>query len=239
MSKNSKNKKYIIVSFGRYYSYNNGGFKEYQWRATYYTKEQLINRLALNNVYSKPGTSIMDRRVSKLFDKNSISNEAKTLLSNVECDRIYYIGYLRQDDDICNVSLDSMSAAIKEKETEVRKSLEARRKRAQANKRSESYTFRKDPVPRTGICYHGYGYYRAPKIHRLMVQSSIPEYKEFRKGNERKENLPTWDDRVRHIDKSWKTSYKCKRQWQKHMRKHAYTSYCDRKAYNMEWERVG
>ena len=234
MSKSSKKKKYVIVSFGRYYSYNNGGFKEYQWRATYYTKEQLINRLAINNVYSKPGTSIMDRRVSKLFDKNSISNEAKTLLSNVECDRIYYIGYLRQDDDICNVSLDSMSAAIKEKETEVRKSLEARRKRAQANKRSESYTFRKDPVPRTGICYHGYEYYRAPKIHRLMVQSSIPEYKDFRKGNERAENLPTWDDRVRHIDKSWKTSCKIRRQWQKHVRKHVDTINYNKRHFNVD-----
>lgn len=44
--------------------------------------------------------------------------------------------------------------------------------------------------------------------------------------------LPTvWDEKPRHTDKSWKTSYKIKKQYMKHLDKHIDTMKVDRENY--------
>ena len=77
------------------------------------------------------------------------------------------------------------------------------------------FEFRRGPVP--NIChyrYHRGTYYRIPKLKNVKTanNSCDDETKIFEKSKYRTKNLPVWDDRVRHNNKSWKTQYKVKKQ---------------------------
>ena len=77
-----------------------------------------------------------------------------------------------------------------------------------------SFRFRIDPVPRTGKRVYKY-------CRQINNQKSV--LREKAAGYIRKkyyEDFPfVWDDRMRSYDRSWKSSCKCRHQWQKHKRK--------------------
>lgn len=75
--------------------------------------------------------------------------------------------------------------------------------------------FRKGPVPgtRKSRCHRG-SYYRNPSVMNAKRDAAITEYKEYIRPSRRVINLPDpWDEYPRHIDKSWKTNSKKKKQW--------------------------
>ena len=118
------------------------------------------------------------------------------------------------------------------------------------NKKSfvQTYEFRKNPIPHSGKwIYHQPWYFGANKfvhcgrfydiknfeidreeLDELGIDYYIPQQK-------KKERKPDFEYgwTVRHVDKSWKTSFKCKKQWMKH--KKGCKPY-DKRQYDMEYE---
>jgi hypothetical protein len=86
------------------------------------------------------------------------------------------------------------------------------------NRKQKQYHYRKEPVPGVYKRGHFSTYYRLPKLGNVARQNS--EYAEFEKPKYRSVNLPVWDDRPRHLDRSWKSSCHIKRQYMKHKGKH-------------------
>ena len=71
------------------------------------------------------------------------------------------------------------------------------------------YFFRASAVPHTGKC--GWGHYTCPTQlgRHLREDVTRPRLKLC--------PYDTWDGPDRHRDRSWKTSFKCKHQWEKHL----------------------
>jgi hypothetical protein len=89
------------------------------------------------------------------------------------------------------------------------------------------YNFRCDPVP--GISHKTYkfcNWYRLPKLGRIRRLNASVEEKDLAVAKYKYKNLPEWDDRPRHVDKSWKTSCKIRKQWMKHYDRHIDTIKC-------------
>ena len=74
--------------------------------------------------------------------------------------------------------------------------------------------FRRDPIPYTGAKYRGH-YYRRPKSMNEKRKAADVEYKQYVKPKRNVRNLPdAWDDeKVRHIEKCWKSQSKKRKQW--------------------------
>lgn len=83
------------------------------------------------------------------------------------------------------------------------------------------YVFRRGPVPGTGR--HRYKYYHSCRnIHYGQMVRAIhhPDYQEFGRKKKNKEiNLISYDYPIRQYDKSWKSSCKCRKQWEKNLDK--------------------
>ena len=73
--------------------------------------------------------------------------------------------------------------------------------------------FRRDPIPYTGAKYRGH-YYRRPKSMNEKRKAADVEYKQYVKPKRNVRNLPdAWDDeKVRHIEKCWKSQSKMRKQ---------------------------
>lgn len=85
--------------------------------------------------------------------------------------------------------------------------------------KSRDSGFRRDPVSWTGH-HHRWCGERGPKLKNRML-SNIDAETGYVYGSKYKiENLDLWDGRGRYHDKSWKTSTKCRKQWEKHLDKH-------------------
>lgn len=93
--------------------------------------------------------------------------------------------------------------------------------------KAPTYKFRQDPVAYCGKSFvlRLSCYYRQPKfgmVKRLNCGHGKYGYDEedcFQTNKYKEQHLPCWDDRPRHIDRCWKTSFKVKKQWEKHTRK--------------------
>jgi hypothetical protein len=97
------------------------------------------------------------------------------------------------------------------------------------------YSFRNEPVPYVHkYHYHFHNYYRSLHLGRARKQQSIPEYAEYVNTSYKYKNLPQWDDRPRHLDRSWKTSYKIEKQWMKHCKKHIETDRFNKRTYSID-----
>ncbi|MBO5388908.1 MAG: hypothetical protein J6A59_12355 [Lachnospiraceae bacterium] len=221
MSKNNKTKNYILFTLGWSYSDNS-----YKWTPTYYSWSGLIHRIAQSEVYGvNPILANLSSDMSETSCKKTVEVH-KLYCSNKEyvytrhhnlyyickvCDnKMYDIDYIKAVNDI-TLEIKRITT-IKERKAKAR----------EADARSNRYEFRREAVP--GIhnykSYHRGTWYRRPKLGRVKREAEIVEYKEFRKPKDRAVNLPLWDDKARCNDKSWKTSYKVKKQWQKHKNNH-------------------
>lgn len=75
--------------------------------------------------------------------------------------------------------------------------------------------FRNGSVPGVSKSHeHRGSYYRIPSIMNAKRDAANPENKDYIRPCRRVINLPDpWDDYPRHIDKSWKTNSKKRKQW--------------------------
>ncbi len=92
--------------------------------------------------------------------------------------------------------------------------------------KESAYKFRQEPVPYCGRRHRYIDYFRQPKlgmVRRLNCEPGKYGYdcEDYFSVNKYKEQyLPWgWDDRERHLDRCWKTSFKVKKQWEKHAHK--------------------
>lgn len=74
---------------------------------------------------------------------------------------------------------------------------------------SQHYKYREDPVPHI----HNYNNYHCPSNgHRAQLAKT-----EGLRPKSRIASADLWDSKYPHSDRNWKSSFKCKHQWEKHM----------------------
>lgn len=195
-------RKFIIASLQRRYD------GTYHWVFTYYTRNELISRIARQ-------PDILDH-----LSKDMSETELKSKL-------VYYIGKIKNK-SIIKIDLFKLVDDINLKIELVQKKRDIRRlKYSYKDRQRESYTFRRDPVPyihNYNNCHRG-SYYRIPQLRSQREYNSYNdidiEYQSYIRPKTKIQDLPKWsDDIVRHSDKSWKTSCKVKKQYMKHLDKH-------------------
>lgn len=200
----------------------------FKWDPVWYTKNELIYKIA---------------RFTKSDGSNAILDNLSLDMSETECkytytksssrfldgyynyQHIYYIAK-EKGNKIIRIDESSLMAEINEKNIVINKKSETRKKEY-VHKRTlnDNYKFRKGPVP--GIhnynnCHRG-DTYRHP-ITTKSIRNSIYRDEKYNFVDTKAKNLPkVYDDLIRHKDKCWKTSFKCKKQWQKHQKRHIYT----------------
>lgn len=239
MTKSNKNRNYVLYTLCM--NYITG---EFQWTPTYYTRGALIHRIAITEV--NKGTleteSILDNLSVDMHETRCSYTVRKSGLSDITGEISYYRSYTRKY-YICKINKNSLTHITyddikNDLELEIVKIIKYKEKRAKAiearYKQRES-KFREEPVPYTHKRVHR-GCYRHPQLYRTKYTEECVEYKEFSKPKNRYKNLPVWDDRIRYTDKSWKTSCKIRKQWQKHVRKHVDTIDCNKRVYDLDYE---
>lgn len=78
------------------------------------------------------------------------------------------------------------------------------------------YTFRRGPVPGTGVCYHSFSL-RHPKTYNEKRLNATPEYKDYIRTKRKPNYLPdVYDDIFIRPEKSWKDKTKSRKSWAKH-----------------------
>lgn len=190
--------------------------KVYVWRTDYMTREMFIHRLAINSIYAKD-SSILAKRLS------GFSNVELDMILNKSIGYDYhksgYILVTKIKDVISEVDIDSMEAEIEAERLRILEHKARVKAKIAAEQRSQKSEFRRGPVAYTSHTKFS-KYFRNPRLGRVKRQGSIVEYKEFMTPDMGYKNLPCFDDRKRHYDKSWKSSYKVKKQWMKHQDRH-------------------
>ena len=219
MSKNNKIRNYVLFTLG--WSYTDKGYK---WTPIYYSWNGLVHRIAQSEVYGNhPIIKNLSVDMNETFCRTNI--EIGRLRGTGEeyiytkCHRVYYICKL-YNGKMYEVDYDKLSIDISMEYERLIRIKEKKAKAIAAEHRSNKYRFRRGPVPTIhnyNSCHRG-DYYRIPKLGSVRRSSEIVEYKEFVKPKDRCVNLPVWDDRIRHNDKCWKTSYKVRKQWEKNLK---------------------
>lgn len=135
-----------------------------------------------------------------------------------------YIITKENHDEVTILTADDLRADVK-KQIKVIEAEEAKRaeKRAYEKRLRNSYEFRQGSVP----FVHKRRWVRGSWLRHPATSNSkrnnlyYDEYTEKNFSDVRIRNLPSaYDDLCRHNDKSWKTSCKVRKQWQKHDKKH-------------------
>lgn len=210
----------------------------FKWYATKYTRTGLSHRIAIS---IRNGHSIIDsdnfsEDMSEISISGVVIRSSNSLFGYyTDWNYIYAIrnpsGQLLKLAETAEFKEDIKSELLK-----IEKQRAKIQKEREYREKSEAYKFRYDPVPHVHKPRGG-SYYRHPKIHRIMVQSSITEYKRFASPDERKVNMPEWDDRPRDISHSWKDSSrsKARKSWQRNA-KSSLAAYSLFKQYDETWE---
>ena len=231
MAKEKKN--YILFKFTKYY-----GDTNYSWKPTYYSKGGLVHQIALTETYSE------DSRIRNNLVESMEDIEAR--YKYVNSTYSWLGGYFRQIHNyyiakvnsgvIKKVEISELNELIDAEIVRIRAEREKSRLKREAEKRCESYTFRRGPVP--GVHkphWHRGCYYRHP-LTTGSRKEAIYVDDDYKFIDIKAKKLPNvYDDLYRHNDKSWKTSCKVRKQWMKHVRKHVDTVDYNRKEYNLEF----
>jgi len=231
----SRKRNYVLFKLSRR-RYGDVG-ADYKWYPSYYSRGGLIHRIALT--YDKD-----------YFILNNMSKD----MSETECGthwvgnkNIFGGGYFREDNlyflakidgnALKTIKADDIIDEVIVEVTRLEIKKNKRSKAREAERRMEnSYEFRRDPVPNVhnyNNCHRG-DTYRHPATTKTKRNNFYED--EYVKINSPKiRNLPNvYDDIIRHRDKSWKTSCKIKKQWQKHVRKHVGTLDYNKRAFDAE-----
>lgn len=203
-------------SYEFYSAYCSGAYS-CKWSKSKNTRHEIVNRLARTNVDADSFVSTFDK------------------VEGIDItDRFTY--YLSLDKYL----IKTPTGKLVDKEKLLKDIAKAKGTATKSTKRrtryKNSYTYRKDPVPHV----HRYSWnrgslYRITKVHHSIIKDS--EYPEFSKVKNRMLANVRWDEEpIRHLDRSWKTSCKVRKQWMKHLKKHADTLTTD--YYNNELNEV-
>lgn len=230
---------YVLYTLTKNWDDNN-----FKWHSTRYNRQGLVHRIALSEVYS--GCMSILSNIST--DMSETTCEYKRIASKYS-EAGYRFEYIpkfyiaKEDNDGFNkIIIDTILDAVYAEIERINKDIEKRKAIREAQHRMEKYEFRRGPVPNIHKCKSYGRYYRHPSTtntkrkNEYIFDEESADYK-LSRSNYKINSLPTvYDDIIRHYDKSWKTSYKVRKQWQKHIRKHVDTSNYSRKTYNMEYE---
>ena len=81
------------------------------------------------------------------------------------------------------------------------------------------HVFRRGPVPGTGHHKHGH-YWRSVHYGQIIRMLKHPDFEQYgRKRRYQNMDQVYFDYPIRHYDKSWKSSTKCRKQWEKNLGK--------------------
>lgn len=193
--------------------------KDNKWYRSEYNKQGFIHRIAQNKVF---GGNMLDSLVESMQDTRLDAEETYSYLGYTY-DRYESKYYLCKETSTgaLRINIDDFANDIEAEVTKIRNKREKLRKSIEAEKRCNKFKFREGAVPNIhcGRWVRG-SYYRIPKLSSVRRASTDVEYKHYSKASENVKNLPVWDDRLRHNDRSWKSSYKVRKQWEKHQSKH-------------------
>lgn len=188
-----------------YFSYDK------KWRKSIVTRERLIDFLA------------HDLKIKYIVDKAYFNGNTE-----LKADYAVYI------EDLNGKTLD-----IQNMYNEILKKaslFDARKKRRLNVYKSErhlrdSLVYRYDPIPY--VSKRRSNYYRNIRKGRLLRQLASKElyFTTIKESDNEIKSL--WcDDRIRQLDRSWKSSYKIKKQYMKHLNRHINTCYIDKRLQN-------
>lgn len=209
------------------------GATTFGWIPSYYTKEGLISKLAINWYYSRKDKSnaILNNLSTDMSEEETgyTIRETNDILFGhrylYDYENTYFIAKVVSD-GIEALDMSSIKADLYEAIKKVTNKRKNRIEQIESTHRAEQFKFRSGNVPGIGHNkWHRGTYYRIPRLKNVATQNCSCEgdTKEFTKSKYKPKNLPVWDDRVRHNDKSWKSSYKVRKQWMKHLDNHMST----------------
>lgn len=203
----------------------------FSWVGSRYSRNELVTYLVRSKNYDYPVLEHLSKDMSEKKLEYNFSSKYGTYIP------LYYIAK-EVGERIIRFDVSTLAKDMEKKEKEISKHKKRVSKEyAHTRKLRDSYTFRKDPV--YGVHkrrYHRGEFYRHCRIHRNATIEAMfkVEYTELMDASYRRINLPAWDEKIRHNDKSWKTSYKVKKQWMKHKNKHKDTWTFDKRQYMNE-----
>lgn len=231
-------KNYVVYSLGALNSYSRysegvipagkGCHGDFGWFPSYYTKDTLARSIAYQIVtWGKSEfleksvdniCAISPRRIIRQIDYGFLG-----IRSITDYEHRYFLGKVVKD-EVVKLNVHELYEDVQryiERITERRNKEEKKRK---YKARSQAYKFREGSVPHIShYKWHNGCYYRKPKLGMVKKLNSDVDTAEFASAKYRTKNLPVWDDRVRHLDRSWKTSCRVKKQWMKHLSSHVDT----------------
>jgi len=227
----TKNGNYVLYTLRSHASACASFTGAWKWESQYLTPNELINRIARLHGGNYDILANLQSDMSSTFSERAFTGTIWTL-----CDKRYdyyrdipkyYIGKIING-EVVRADLTPIMSQIQDKI----KVIKARKKRNRAKydyyrKAGNSYEFRRDPVPDVhNYKWHRGSWYRLPATAQAKRKAFDYELKEYT-GNDwddKARNLPTaYTDITRHKDKSWKTSCKVRKQWEKHCRRHVDT----------------
>lgn len=224
----SKAKNYIIFRLSRRMYFETGA--DYKWYASYYTREQLVYKLAVNygNKYcilSNLSNDMSETTCKQVWIKNRYAFGGYTL----EERNLYFLAKIKNN-SIVKLNTNNIIDEVIAENIRLTKKAEKRSKRLQVERsRYGTFEFRKGPV--SGIHKYRSLYRGTVYRHPKTTKSKRLNHEEYDTdlygietavlGKDAKIKLlpNVYDDLVRHKDKCWKTSCKVRKQWMKHLEK--------------------
>ena len=232
-------KRYVLYTLKELnqYSYSEGEtivtyttpYIKFGWVPMYFTRERLVDYLAINKYYNIKDDVVLSnlsKDMSEVKPDYKIVRYKDYFSTNVRHIKkyiyLYFIGY-KTPNGISAVDVNSLETKVENKLKAITTKREMTSRKIEAERRAQQFKFRHGSVVNTGHSnWHRGTYYRVPKLKNVKTLNSSceEETKQFVKAKYKVKNLPVWDDRVRHNDRSWKTNSKVKRQWMKHLNNH-------------------
>lgn len=236
-----RDKCYVLYTMTYWHDYNFG----YGWRPTYYSREMLVHEIAKREFYPHM-TSILDNLSKDMSETRSPSTWVESNYYFGKYTEIigslFYIGRW-EGNAFFHIAPECLEREIAEEIARLCRKHVQQEKWMDFYLRQRQFDFRQGPVPGTGKCRrrHYRCFYHNPVVGKSARLTSDPEYKEFEtfKDKQRYLTWKGWDCKVpRHRDKSWKTSFKVKKQWQKHKNRHKYYAPANKHEYLDELDAI-
>lgn len=225
----SKAKNYIIFRLSRRMYFETGA--DYKWYASYYTREQLVYKLAVNygNKYcilSNLSNDMSETTCKQVWIKNRYAFGGYDIVEQ----KLYFLAKIKNN-SIVKLNINNIIDEVIKENIRLTKKAEKRSKRFQVERsRYGTFEFRKGPVSgihnhknwHRGTCYRHPKTTRSKRLNHAEYDMDLYGIETAVLGKDAKIKLlpNVYDDLVRHKDKCWKTSCKVRKQWMKHLDKH-------------------
>lgn len=197
-------------------------YEKREWVKQYYTREQLIDYIVSFIRYR--GDNILDRLAPDMSEKTTYEHKYydKTL---------YFIGrqtMKKREKVIVEADINKLRKDVEIRLDKRDKKEEQKLKERQAYERNLQSEFRKEPV--SDLCYYRFSarhvhYYKNRRMH-IMDKLTADELESMDTSSPKNKHknkelyLDCYSYRMSYRDRNWKTSFKFKKQWDKHNKKH-------------------